>query len=234
MNSSTEVGSPIPTVERPSWVWPSVAVAAVLGFFGFAGTAGERVDLWFQGLFWDGQAWLIPHEAKWGLLLAYDGPKVLIIAFALVALVLAIKAMAQGRVARLHWFNLACLAAVSVLCTQLRAVSQMATPLDLKLYGGAWEHLMLFQPKPLGYPSHAFPAGHASGGFALICLYWSLPAARRAWGLALGLGGGAWMGLYQIARGEHFLSHTLARAAVAGWGCALRVRWIRPQPERAA
>ena len=166
--------------------------------------------------------------------MAYDGPKALIIAFAVVSLVLAIKAMVQGRVSRLHWFNLACLAAVSVLCTQLRAVSHMATPLDLKLYGGTWEHLLLFQPKPLMYPSHAFPAGHASGGFALICLYWSLPAARRVWGLALGLGFGVWMGLYQIARGEHFLSHTLATAVLAWLVCVLLVRWIRPQPDLAA
>jgi membrane-associated PAP2 superfamily phosphatase len=234
INSSTVAASPTPAAERPSLLWPAVAVAATLGFFGFAGTGGERLDLWFQGLFWNGTSWLVPHEAKWGRVLAYDGPKALIIAFALVSLVLAIKAMVQGRVSRLHWFNLACLAAVSVLCTQLRAVSHMATPLDLKLYGGAWEHLLLFQPKPALYPSHAFPAGHASGGFALICLYWSLPAAHRRAGLAVGLGLGAWMGLYQIARGEHFLSHTLATAALAWLVCALLVRWIRPQPDLAA
>jgi len=234
MNSSTEVGSPTPIAERPSLLWPAVSVAAVVGFFGFAGTGGERLDLWFQGLFWDGSSWMVPHEATWGRILAYDGPKALIIAFAVVSLVLAIKAMVQGRASRLHWFNLACLAAVSVLCTQLRAVSQMATPIDLKLYGGTWEHLLLFQPKPLMYPSHAFPAGHASGGFALIGLYWTLPAARRVWGLVLGLGLGAWMGLYQVARGEHFLSHTLATAALAWLVCALLVRWIRPQPDLTA
>jgi len=230
-SSSTAVASPTLSAEPPSLLRPSLAVLAVVGFFGFAGTGGERVDLWFQGLFWDGRAWLVPHEAQWGRLLAYDGPKALIILFALVSLFLAVKAMVQGRASRLHWFNLACLAGVSVLCTQLREVSQMATPLELKLYGGVWDHLLLFQSKPAGYPSHAFPAGHASGGFALLCLYWSLPAARRAWGLSLGLGFGLWMGLYQVARGEHFLSHTLATAALAWWVCTLLTRWIRPEPD---
>ena len=42
---------------------------------------------------------------------------------------------------------------------------------------------------------------------------------------------GLWMGLYQIARGEHFLSHTLATAALAWWVCVGLVHCIRPQPD---
>jgi membrane-associated PAP2 superfamily phosphatase len=204
---------------------------AVALFFGLPGMGGEALDLWVQGWFWDGKSWAIPHEHPWGLWLAYDGPKATLIVFAVVTLGLALKRTVFGGDARRLWFNFACLAAVSLLCTQLRAVSHMATPLDLKLYGGAWDHLLLFQAKPAGYPSHAFPAGHASGGFALICLYWSLPSARRNWGLVLGLGLGLWMGLYQVARGEHFLSHTLATAALAWLVCALLARALRPQPD---
>ncbi len=235
ISSSTAAASPIPAAEAPSLLWPALAVLGVAAFFGFEGTGGERVDFWFQGFFWDGRSWLIPHEAAWGRWLAYDGPKGLIIAFAVCSLVLAVRAMVKGEVSRLHWFNLACLACVSVLCTQLRAVSHMATPLDLKAYGGAWDHFVLFasHPRPPLYPSHAFPAGHASGGFALLCLFWSWPSARRNWGLALGLGLGAWMGLYQVARGEHFLSHTLATAALAWLVCVLLARAIRPQPAAA-
>lgn len=200
-------------------------------FFGVPSLGGESVDLWFQGLFWNGQAWLIPHDARWGVWLAYDGPKALIILFAVVTLVRALGATFTGRVSRLFWFTLLCLATVTLVATQLRAISQMATPLALKMYGGTWEHLLLFEAKPSGYPSNAFPAGHASGGFALIGLYWSLPRARRVWGLGLGLGLGLWMGLYQIARGEHFLSHTLATAALTWLVCVGLVHCIRPQPD---
>lgn len=228
---STKVDSLTPSAERPSLLWPTFAVIGVVIFFGMPGLGGETVDLWFQGLFWDGKAWLIPHEAAWGRWLAYDGPKAVIIAFAVFILIQIVRAMLQGHSARLYWFTLACLAVVSVLCTQLRAWSHMATPLDLKLYGGVWDHLLLFQAKPVGYPSHAFPAGHASGGFALLGLYWSLPKAHRAWGLCIGLGLGTWMGLYQIARGEHFLSHTLATAALAWLVCVGLVLCIRPQPD---
>ncbi len=203
-------------VEPRSLIAPAVALAAVVGFFGLPGMGGDVVDAWFQGLFWDGKAWLIPHGHPLGDALAYRGPKALIIIWAVLLILAAIFAR-RVRVRAL--FFLACLAVVPIVSTQLRAVTQMATPLELKTYGGAYEHLLLFEAKPAGYPSHAFPAGHASGGFALMGLYWIL-GTRRWRGLALGLFVGSWMGFYQVARGEHFLSHTLATATLAWLLCA--------------
>jgi membrane-associated PAP2 superfamily phosphatase len=203
-------------VEPRSLIAPVVALAAIVGFFGLPGMGGEAVDRWFQGLFWDGKAWLIPHGQALGDALAYRGPKALIIIWAVLLILAAIFAR---RVRMRALFFLACLAVVPIVSTQLRAVTNMATPLELTTYGGAYEHLLLFEAKPAGYPSHAFPAGHASGGFALMGLYWVL-GTRRWRGLALGLFVGSWMGFYQIARGEHFLSHTLATAALAWLLCA--------------
>jgi len=37
-----------------------------------------------------------------------------------------------------------------------------------------------------------------------------------------------WMGLYRVARGEHFLSHTLATAALAWLLAAALARACRP------
>ena len=227
------MASLIPSAERPAWQWPVLAVLAVVTVFGFPGLGGDAFDLWFQGLFWNGQAWLLTHENTVGLLLAYDGPKALIIIFAVGLLIVASLRSLKGRPARRLWYIFACMAVVTVASTQLRAVTRMATPLDLKIYGGAWEHLLLFQPKPVGYPSHAFPAGHASGGFAFLCLYWALPTTQRRLGLWVGLGLGSWMGLYQVARGEHFVSHTLATAALAWLVCVLLAWWLRPQADEA-
>ena len=220
MNSTTKADSRTPRnlapVEPRSLVAPAIVLAAVVGFFGFAGTGGDALDHWFQGFFWDGKEWLIPHGHALGDALAYRGPKVLIIIWAVLLILAAIFAR---RVRIRALFFLACLALVPVISTQLRAVTHMATPLELTTYGGTFEHLLLFEVKPTGYPSHAFPAGHASGGFALMGLYWIL-GTRRWRGLALGLFVGFWMGFYQIARGEHFLSHTLATAALAWLICA--------------
>ena len=216
MSSSTKTDSAIPRAEPRSLLLPAGLLAAVTVFFGVPGLGGEAVDLWFQAFFWDGQSWLIPHDHPLGMVLAYRGPKGLII---LAAVGLIGLALFRPRRRARSLFLLACFALVPIVSTQLRAVTHMATPLDLKLYGGAHEHLLLFQAKPPGYPCHAFPAGHASGGFALMATYWIL-AERRWRGLALGLGVGAWMGFYQVARGEHFLSHTLATALLAWLLCA--------------
>ena len=61
-----------------------------------------------------------------------------------------------------------------------------------------------------------FPAGHASGGFALISLYFVMPTKRlKYYALSFSLLLGSIMGLYQIAKGAHYLSDTLVTLAIA-------------------
>jgi membrane-associated PAP2 superfamily phosphatase len=233
MNSSTAVDSPIQVAERPSLWRPLLAVVAILGFFGLRGTGGEWVDFQVQSWFWDGHDWLVPKNSGWPHTLAYTGPKVLLYLFALWLLWgMAFPALSPAWLGRRRAAYLfLAMAAISVTCTQLRELTSMATPRQLTMYGATpgFPHLLLFEAKPAGYPSDAFPAGHASGGFALLALAfaWDSSFARRR-GLALALLFGGWMGLYQIARGEHFLSHTLATAALAWLFAAALARAFRP------
>jgi membrane-associated PAP2 superfamily phosphatase len=233
MNSSTAVDSPTRPADRPSVLLPALVLAALLAFFGCHGTGGEWLDFQVQAWFWDGQDWLIPKDAGWSHRLAYEGPKAALALFAVWLLwAIAWPARAPGLMGRRRALYLfLALAVVAVACTQLRAVTSMATPRQLTMYGASpgVPHLLLFDAKPPGYPSAAFPAGHASGGFALLALAfaWESPRARRR-GALLGLVFGGAMGLYQIARGEHFLSHTLATAALAWLLAALLARWLRP------
>lgn len=228
--------SPIPTpADRPSLLVPGAVVVAITLCFGFRSLGGEAADLAFQSLFRTGSGWVVPHDtdfaaspANW---LAYNGPKAALILLALALIGCAVRpSLGPGALGRRRaLYLLACLALVPVACTQLRAVTRMTTPSDLRMYGGKWEHRLLFEAKPEGYPSRAFPAGHASGGFALLGLGFAWGGARaRRLGWLAGLVAGGGMGLYQIARGEHFLSHTLATGAVAWLLCALLARWIRP------
>ncbi len=61
-----------------------------------------------------------------------------------------------------------------------------------------------------------FPAGHASGGFALLSLYFVMPTrAFKIASLVLALIFGWMMGLYQIAKGAHYLSDTIVTLSIA-------------------
>lgn len=220
--------------ERAGWVAPLLLLALVAVFFGVRGMGGEWVDLRLQSAFWTGDTWVLPSRHPHPLLhlLLYTGPKALLI---LLALLLVAAAVVPGRFPawlgrRRALFLLACAALVPVTCTQLRSVTRMATPSATQAFGGKWPHHVLFESKPDGHPSNGFPAGHASGGFSLLALAYAWPGrrARRA-GAAAGLAAGWLMGVYQMARGEHFLSHTLATCLIAWLVVALLARAIRPE-----
>jgi membrane-associated PAP2 superfamily phosphatase len=227
--------SRIPSANRPSVALPLLVLGGIIGFFGFHGAGGEWLDFKVQSWFWDGSDWLIPKDAGWFHRLAYTGPKVGLYLFALWLLwAMAFPARSPAWLGRRRAAYLfLSMATIALACTQLRDVTQMATPRALKVYGAvapnAWEHLLLFDAKPVDYPSNAFPAGHASGGFALLSLAfaWDTASAHRR-GLLVGTIYGSAMGLYQVARGEHFLSHTLATAAIAWLIAAILARWLKP------
>lgn len=222
---------PAESAEAPGWLLPAALLAVVVCLFGFRSLGGEATDKAFQDLFRTPTGWVLPKEHPWLHPLLYDGPKGLLILGALgvigAALLPARFPAWMGR--RRALYLLACLALVPIVSTQLRAVTRMATPNATIDYGGKWEHRVLFEEKPAGYPSNAFPAGHASGGFSLLGAAFAWRSRRlRLAGALVGASAGLAMGLYQVARGEHFLSHTLATGLLAWLICALLARWVRP------
>lgn len=122
----------------------------------------------------------------------------------------------------------------------LKAWTNMSCPRQLESYGGTRPVVGLFESAPencCGAPKargRCWPAGHASGGFALMSLC-ALGRTRRQKiaGLALGLALGWTMGLYQMLNGNHYLSHTLVTMLLA-WLVVvlLSVAVKMPCPER--
>ena len=134
--------SRIPSVNRPSVALPALVLGGIIAFFGFHGTGGEWLDFQIQSWFWDGRDWLIPKDAGWFHSLAYDGPKVGLILFA-VGLLWAIAFPARspawlGRRRAIYLFL--SMAIIALTCTQLRDVTQMATPRALKVYGADYTY----------------------------------------------------------------------------------------------
>lgn len=180
-----------------------------------------------QRPFFQQGAWLLSrafHGENKGFL--YTGPKILIGLVAGVFFIIFLLSLVQGQwKKRLSaWRKPALLVSASIVFVPLfvsafKAVSGVYGPVDLLPYGGQQPHAGLLEQVWLyGQTAggRSFPAGHASGGFALMSLY-HLPLAKGWKNFLFGLGfvAGWAMGLYQMARGEHFLTHTLTTMFLA-------------------
>lgn len=207
-------------------------LAVLLGFI-FTVFELTELDLWIQDLLFDRETgeWMVDSKdprLKW---VFYTGPKVFIIILAviLLGLILApvrfLERFAFGRRALL--VALLTLATAPALVALGKATTDVFCPAELIRYGGKYPYQKVadrYEPgeRPLnrkGKPAHGrcFPAGHASGGFALFGLAALASTARgRRIALLAGLGMGIWMGGYQMLKGAHFLSHTLITAIFCG------------------
>ena len=100
-----------------------------------------------------------------------------------------------------------------VLVAYLKAITNIACPWDLALFGGTEPYVHLLQKRPSYLPyKQCFPAGHASVGYAWVALYYFLKHVKPGWrfaGLATGLISGLVLGIAQQLRGAHFLSHDI-------------------------
>ena len=156
--------------------------------------------------------WFIEKEnapLRW---LMYYGPKYAIAAFGVGLLAIlagsVFSVMACDRRALL--FVVVCLALVPALAAFLKYLTGIHCPYSLGLFGGQHDFKGIWGfVLPDGIKRGAcFPAGHPSGGFALIALAYVMKRKRIA--LTVALATGSVMSFYQMARGAHFISHCLA------------------------
>jgi membrane-associated PAP2 superfamily phosphatase len=99
----------------------------------------------------------------------------------------------------------------------LKHLTTLPCPVVLTEFGGSREWVSLGQMFAPEIPAgRCFPAGHASAGYAWICLAFLFPFGTRKFYLALipGLLLGMIFGICQQFRGYHFLSHDIATLAV--------------------
>lgn len=191
--------------------------------------ASTGLDDFVQDALYDsaGAGWLVPAQARWPRLLFYRLPKVALAAWGagLAGSALARlwhRAPARSLAVLEPLFLFSALALVPASVGLAKQHTRVHCPAEIERYGGRIaEHdlLALWRPaSDLVTPGHCFPAAHASGGFALLALVFvgDRRPRRAAWGLAAG-----WvMGGYQMARGAHYLSHTLVSMLLA-WGIVL-------------
>ena len=195
-------------------------VSVVLLFVVVLGLENTGLDVAFQHLLYRNGAWLVDSAQPVIRFVFYDAPKKLLVLYAtliLLALVLSfvIKPLRRFRT-RNNLFILLCLLLVPAVVGLGKKETHVHCPYQLQEFGGDVPYVTLFEANKYETPGRCFPAGHASGGFALL-LFVLIAATRRqqmaalAGAMALGWA----MGGYQMVNGRHFLSHTLTTILLA-------------------
>ena len=183
------------------------------------------LDLQVQDLLYDAgeQTWRVDRNAALPRFLFYDGPKVVLAGW---LLCLALSLWRPGLCPtfcppdrRRSLYVLACMALIPATVARLKDTTNVFYPYKIQRYGGRLPYRKLIHSlrrRPGEPRSRGFPAGHASGGFAMLCLAYVARTRRgRRQAVLLGLLAGWVPGFYQMAKGAHYLSHTVVTLLLA-------------------
>lgn len=192
-----------------------VALCAVLALENFT-----NVDLQIQNKLYDeaNRQWLInPLRHKELTIFFYDGLKRLLTVFAgccLLNMLLSVKWMPLRRANHFCLVMLLSCILVPTIVAGAKYFTNVYCPYQLDIYNGLYPFVRILESYPADFiqpkPGRCFPAGHATAGFAFMGLFYAFrKTACRAAGLTIGLLLGWTAGIYQMLRGQHFLSHTL-------------------------
>ena len=197
------------------------ALSVVILFFGLT-----DADIWIQNHFFDfgSGRWLVDRDNPVLAFVFYDGIKKLLIIAAsiiLLALVFAYRHPLIRRHRRGLTILLLSVIIVPAVVNGLKAATNMPCPKNLEIYGGEYPHTCVWEKYPSTFCKtkkiKCWPAGHASGGFALLSLYFLFRSRRAKTAAVTGALVLGWsMGTYKMAIGDHFFSHTVI-SMVMGW-----------------
>ena len=177
--------------------------------------------------------WIWDRHEPVSRLLLYDGIKALLI---VTGVALAVqwwrhRQVDQGR-QRVWLAALLTLLLVPSATGLLKAGTNVACPQALQVFGGELPQVGVFQAWPSGQRpasrQRCFPAGHASGGFGLLGLVFLARRRRVRVAIVLGVLVLGWlMGLYKMAIGDHFFSHTWVSMLLGWLTASLAGVWLR-------
>lgn len=204
---------------RQLWITVTLLGIVIL-FFGLSG-----VDVWVQRHFYNPltHQWIVDTNNEGFKFIFYDGIKRLLIVIAvlfLLGLILGWKKEGMRSYRRGMIIVLLASMVVPVAIGSLKALTNMPCPKSLEIFDGTYPHTCVWE-KYTAKECHfekqkCWPAGHASGGFALLSLIFLFHSRKNkiaAAAMAMVIG---WsMGSYKMLIGDHFLSHTVITMILA-------------------
>lgn len=193
------------------------------------------LDWYVQDYFYNftTKQWLIDRNEVFLELLLYSGMKKVLIVFAagiIVSLIfLRKKSFVQEYKKGLLVVVLSAIL-IPAIVGFLKDISNTPCPKNIERYNGSYPNVKVFEYYPESFQQEfkirCWPAGHASGGFALLSLFFLFKTPKnkkRALVFALFIG---WnMGFYKMFIGDHFLSHTIITMLLA-WVIILMINNI--------
>lgn len=205
----------------------------------------SSLDIAIAQFFYQGNGnWLIEKDSRLPDLIFYTGLKRLLIVFELYIILAWLNRLFQYKrpssklgknfaifrpLQRFSLQELGYLAGVMLLVptvvATLKSITSVPCPSNLQIFGGEWAYLSLWQDIIGHSGQKCFPAAHASSGFSLYAWVFLPSLKRQRWAIAWGVTILAWaMGLYKMAIGDHFFSHTVVSMCL-GWAMCSGMAW---------
>ena len=198
----------------------SITIVVCLIVFEFSG-----IDLLIEDFFFDVQlnCWMIDRHNALLKFVFYDSVKGLYVLFMLSLLAVLIffrksnwvKANRQGLL-----IVFLSVVFVPLIIGTLKSTTNVPCPKNIEHYGGNYPYVTVTTSYPASFHQSSniecYPAGHASGGFALMALFFlfNRPSTRRRM-LIASIATGWVIGTYKMLIGDHFLSHTVMSMLLA-------------------
>ncbi len=204
---------------RDIFVVSLLLIGSIL-FFGLS-----HVDIYLQDMFFDFETkkWILDSSLQPYKFIFYNGIKNLLIIIAVLFLITFIYSKLKKVFINYHRGLLIVVASsilIPVSVGGLKKISNMPCPKNEIRYCGIYPEIKVWESYPKEFACkdkiQCWPAGHASGGFALMSLFFLFHSKRNkfiALGSALVIG---WsMGLYKMIIGDHYFSHTFITMLIA-------------------
>jgi len=189
-------------------------------FFGLS-----DIDVLLQDLLYNihTHQWFLAKEAQPYHFIFYTGAKKLLIIIAILLLFTLLFFRKHPKiVAYQKGLTIVVLSAIFVplVTGGLKKYTNMPCPKHEINYGGKYPRTAVWERYEAPYNRldniRCWPAGHASGGFALMSLFFLFKRKRnKFFALATALLIGWSMGIYKMLIGDHFFSHTLITMLLA-------------------
>ena len=166
-------------------------------------------------------SWILDRNLQPYKFIFYTGFKKLLI-LSLIGILIALIFFRKSKIVREYKKGLliVLLSGIFVPATVnfLKAKTNMPCPKNEIRYGGIYPKTAVWEKYQHHYKKRikCWPAGHASGGFALMSLFFLFKRKRnKILGLLLGISLGWITGFYKMLIGDHFLSHTVITMILA-------------------